>query len=657
MPASKVEAALAWAGRGFRVFPLRENGKRPIWEGWTETATTDPATIRAWWDGTEYNIGVLTTGLLGVDIDRKDGKDGMIAWRRIGGSDDTLTVRTPSGGLHLYFWGADVSLSAGGLGDGLDIRSHNGFFVAPGSTIDGRAYEVVQDVPMRRAPEAIVSLCRPAGQARTKDAAVPLVDLDTPVALALAQQRIAAAPGADRGQQSDEAFKLAARVKDCGVSEVMCGVLMQEWASRCNPPIGAADLEYRIENAYRYGQNRPGTAHPEAQFGAVAIPPPPEPAPPPPAVPEAAAAALFTFGNAVALMSLAPRPHILRRFLLAGDVTALLASGGVGKSLLTLTVAAHLAIGADFCGFENALRRPARSIIYNAEDSLDEMSMRLHAICTVHNLPFDQVSGQIALISGKTHGRFRLAEMHGRVATLNDEAIGRLTAAASDPEVALLAMDPLNKLHAVQGNDNVEMTFVMEAIERIAEQAQVAVLLSHHVSKAATGFKRAGNAESSMGAQSVVNSARAAFTLTPPDDDDAKTLGLRDVDRRLLVRLDDAKANRWLASGKALWFQKQGVKLWNGEEVGALEAVDISMREAARRLFIAKLLYDNMKGSEMALKEAADTLLRNDPMMATLSVAKITNLIETTLAEPVLLPGSGKVGLSVADGAKKVTKQ
>lgn len=133
---SKVEAAVAWARRGFRVFtclpdePGREGNakraKKPTGEGWTEWATTDEATIRGWWSVADFNIGVLTDGMVVVDIDTKPGRDGMASWMQIYGGFDTLTVRTPSGGLHLYYTGANVALNQGALGAGLDIRSHHG---------------------------------------------------------------------------------------------------------------------------------------------------------------------------------------------------------------------------------------------------------------------------------------------------------------------------------------------------------------------------------------------------------------------------------------------------------------------------------------------------------------------------------------------------
>ena len=111
---SKLDAALAWAARGFRVFPLPPNGTRPSadWAGWPEHATTDPDKIRAWWEGTDQNIAVCTTGMLVVDIDTKKGRDGMASWMSLHGGFDTLTVRTKSGGYHLYYGGAGATASS-----------------------------------------------------------------------------------------------------------------------------------------------------------------------------------------------------------------------------------------------------------------------------------------------------------------------------------------------------------------------------------------------------------------------------------------------------------------------------------------------------------------------------------------------------------------
>jgi len=627
---SKLDAALAWAARGFRVFPLPPNGTRPAaeWKGWPEWATTDPAQIRAWWEGTDQNIAVCTTGMLVVDIDTKKGRDGMRSWMELHGGFDTLTVRTKSGGYHLYYSGADVAISAGALGDGLDIRSHNGYVVAPGSVVDGGTYDVVIDDPVAPAPQHIVARCKPPGQ-RAENAQIALVDLDTPAAVQAAVDRVARSQGAVQGEQSERAYKLAAAVRDHGISEAMCNAILQEWAARCSPPILPHDLAGRVANAYAYAQNAPGAKHPEVIFGVVNIEPPP---PPPPVIP-----ASITFGNALPLSILPPRPHVLRGILVRGEVTALLAAGGVGKSLLGLVMAVHLALGRSFLGHEN-LVGPAKSVIYNAEDSLAEMSMRLHAICTVMQVPFEQVQPHIRLISGKRDRQANTPGVRLRLVTggqhpeRNDEAVQALIQAAREPGVAMVSADPLNKLHTCNPNDNIQMSFVMDVLEFVAEEADVAVLVSHHISKPATGRRTAGNADASQGAAAVVNGARTVLTLAAPEDDDAARYALRPQERQLLIRLDGAKNNRGLLGPDPVWLRKVGVKLWNGEDVGALEEVtDMKDRRDGTFMMVARaaaaMIHAANKG-DVGIAEIATAITTHDTMMQEMGVERVKDTLK-----------------------------
>lgn len=650
--ASKTDAALAWAARGFRVFPLRENGTKPVWQGWPETATTDPKTIRAWWDGTDYNIGVCTTGMLVVDIDTKKGRPGLQSWMSIHGAFDTLTVRTRSGGYHLYYSGANVGLSQGLLGEGLDVRSHNGYVVAPGSVVDGGTYEVVIDKPVALAPEHIVARCRPPGR-RVENADTPRVDLDGPLAVKLAVERIERQAGAVQGEQSEAAYKLACAVRDFGISEHLCSELMDEWAARCSPPIMPDDLRGRVANAYAYAQNAPGAKNPEAIFSGVVIPAPPPPPPEPPRPTD-----LAHFGNAIELARLPPRPHLLRRLLMLRETTALLATGGAGKSLFTLTVAAHIAAGLDMFGYENVLRRPAKSIVYDAEDDMNEMSMRLHAICVALSLDFASVSANIALISGRDHGRVRLCQRNGHNPAVIEDSVKMLVAAGSDPDVVFIGLNPLNKLHTLNGNDNVEMTFVMECIEALAEATNTAVLLAHHTSKAQLGMRRAGNAEVSMGAMAVINGSRNALTLTAPEDEDAARFGLSGAERRMFLRLDDAKANRHVGGDEALWLRKVPVNLWNGEDVGALDKADMHVRTEHLRKLIARVLATEMKHTRntggVTVKEAVSILRGAEPMFKTLSAETVKQRILSYLAEPVQIETGDMIALDEDGKAMRV---
>jgi hypothetical protein len=62
------------------------------------------------------------------------------------------------------------------------------------------------------------------------------------------------------------------------------------------------------------------------------------------------------------------------------------------------------------------------------------------------------------------------------------------------------------------------------------------------------------------------------FSMSPRD---AEHYGIKDEDRRLYIRLDDAKANLGLISGEASWYRRIGVTIANGDEVGVLVPQDL----------------------------------------------------------------------------------
>ena len=150
-PAAKTGAALYYAGKGVPVFPLQPNRKVPLpgSRGFKD-ATTDAATIRAWWARTpQANIGAPTGGLWDViDVDAPHGWWSLAA--DPGLFDDVRrdaigrTV-TPSGGAH-YLVPVSGRGNSTALKTGIDYRGDGGYIVLPPSTIDGRLYRWI-DVP------------------------------------------------------------------------------------------------------------------------------------------------------------------------------------------------------------------------------------------------------------------------------------------------------------------------------------------------------------------------------------------------------------------------------------------------------------------------------------------------------------------------------
>ena len=164
-----LDAAIGYAHRGWRVFPLygitagacacgnegcSSPGKHPHVKHGLHAATTDMDQIRRWWRlWPNANVGIATgreSAIVVIDIDPPAGNQSLDTLTQ---SDRalplTMTVRTGSGGSHLYFCHPGHSLPnttarIPGFDEplpGIDMRADSGYVVAPPSAhISGGKY-------------------------------------------------------------------------------------------------------------------------------------------------------------------------------------------------------------------------------------------------------------------------------------------------------------------------------------------------------------------------------------------------------------------------------------------------------------------------------------------------------------------------------------
>lgn len=133
--------ALAYAARGWPVFPCKPGRKSPDTVHGFLDATTEPAVIRRWWEQQPDANVAIATGSPAVDVldvDVKPGGSGFAALNRLKRagllSGACALVRTRSGGLHLYFTG--TSQPCGKLPRHfLDLRAAGGYVIAPPSFV------------------------------------------------------------------------------------------------------------------------------------------------------------------------------------------------------------------------------------------------------------------------------------------------------------------------------------------------------------------------------------------------------------------------------------------------------------------------------------------------------------------------------------------
>ena len=224
--------ALAYAARGWAVYPLAPGAKQPLKgsHGLTD-ATTDAMALARMVGRADLNLGIRTgqiSNLVVVDVDCHPGSpDGRAALRELAQdgmalpTGDAATgcgiVSTPSGGWHLYFRppvGVKLKNSSGKIAPGIDVRGEGGYVVAPPSRTAAGPYRWVQyPAKLSLAPEWLVERCRVVPPPpRMRYRAKPSREMPGSVAEVLRDrlERIANAPAGTRNETLNrEAFYLA----------------------------------------------------------------------------------------------------------------------------------------------------------------------------------------------------------------------------------------------------------------------------------------------------------------------------------------------------------------------------------------------------------------------------------------------------------------
>ncbi len=626
-PDSKLDWALYLASLGFRVFPLEDNGKRPIIDGWPKRATSDPERIRRFWTDPvlewerDHNVGV--TGGVFLDVDMKNGVNGLDSLFDLlathGNMPDTLQVVTPSGGYHIYFQHHDgVRNSAGKLGPGLDIRGWHGYVAGPGSTLDDKEYRLIgKTTSVAKCPSWLVELAGKAPRSRTKSTHSAKtsevregVVLDSENAIMRAKQYLLEdADVAVEGVGGDlTTFRVAARVKDFGISETLCLELMLDhWNDRCEPPWDPEELAKKVRNAYRYGDEDVGSASAEADFGDAS---------------EEADTTLFEprVQHMPNGKNTKARHWVIGRRLLKGHLSLLVAPPGSSKSTFALHLALSIVTGRkDILGMNVVKKEKVWS--YNCEDGHDEMDRRIHAAGIHYDISEEDLlhDGKPAFfVNSGDEKPLRIAawsedgkelipmDMHPIIQSMQKRGIG------------VLIVDPFAETHPGQENSNEDVGAVARMFRIIAKKTGCAVLLIHHTNKPPNSSSegRAGNMNTARGASSLMGVARIAMTLESMSIQDAKRYGVPEQDKHLYIRLDDSKSNVALTSSEPTWFKKVSVDVpteetpdtLKFESVGVLELANIRLAAMSEEEILITAVAAELTQPEMTVSSIAALL-------------------------------------------------
>lgn len=263
------------------------------------------------------------------------------------------------------------------------------------------------------------------------------------------------------------------------------------------------------------------------------------------------------------------RPWIMRGLLLRRQVTAIVAAGGVGKSVFGLIIAMHLAAGLAFGPFkcENG---PYKIAILSAEEDDDELDRRLAAIARLYNISNEDLGGRLFVVNTAKAPILAAANRAGNVN--ETPMLHELERLAALTDIDVVIIDPFIEIWLGIENDNGQVRGALGIIRDMIRRINAACLLTHHIRK---GTIAPGDIDAARGASSLVGLVRFGFTLTNMSPADALEYG---IDKpKDYLRIDNGKANYIPAAAHTHWFRFHDIELNNaaqpfpGDHVGVLK--------------------------------------------------------------------------------------
>lgn len=224
---------------GFTLIP--EWDKRPVVKDWTNTTYTLDE-LETFWEKQNYNIGVVV-GKMGlksfcvIDIDVKNGQKGLENWTKFAEEEnidtDTLTVETPSGGLHLYYYCKPDTFGANlHILEGVELKGNKGKVTAPPSeSPDGKKYKWKKGThTIKNLPPAVYKL------AELKKKNYSSVEFTTDI---------------PKGERNEALFKMGCSLVR-NVDSNQLAVMLHGFNSKFDDPMETQEVDAIIQSVLKY---------------------------------------------------------------------------------------------------------------------------------------------------------------------------------------------------------------------------------------------------------------------------------------------------------------------------------------------------------------------------------------------------------------------
>ena len=258
-------------------------------------------------------------------------------------------------------------------------------------------------------------------------------------------------------------------------------------------------------------------------------------------------------------------------------VSATIAAGGVGKSLLLITECLALASGRNLIGVNSAAKLAVW--YYNGEDGRDMLQSRVTAAMQHHDIKPSEIVGALYLNSGRDN-RWIVADTLAGKTVVHKPIVDGIIAEIEAKGIAVLVVDPFITSHNVNENDNGAIAAVVAEWNRVADITGCAIMLVHHARKSSGGVVEL-TADSTRGASAFMGAVRYARIMRHMTAEEAARAGVDIAIYKQHVEIVEVKSNFSGAESRPTWLKLVSCPLANGDDVGAVEKWTWPHKDAA----------------------------------------------------------------------------